>query len=252
MSVEAVAWALNVPVGGNQKVVLLGLANHAHHDGTGAYPSLDTLARYAHCDRSTAKRNVRKLRDAGWIIEEGRGPHGQVAYAMRMGAREQGGQNAPGGTGAPPGGALAPPEPSIEPSSSLESAHARGSDAFQRCFAYWQEKTNHPRTRPTADLRRKFQARLQDGFSEEDIRKAIDGIAAGAFVTDSGVRHDSFDLVVRNAEKLRLNMQRADAASNVRQLRPAKGKGGRVTGPGSPEEQERRMRESFFGLPGDA
>jgi hypothetical protein len=85
MSVEAVAWALRVPVGGNAKVVLLGIANHAHHDGTEAYPSLQTLADYACCDRSTAKRHVAKLAEAGWIIKDGVGPVGQSKWRLPIG-----------------------------------------------------------------------------------------------------------------------------------------------------------------------
>ncbi len=84
MSVEAFSWALTVPVGGNQKVILLGLANHAHPDGTESYPALDTLAGYAHCDRSTARRNVRKLLDGGWISEDGEGPRGTIKYSLSM------------------------------------------------------------------------------------------------------------------------------------------------------------------------
>lgn len=96
------------------KVVLLGLANHAHPDGRESYPVLETLARYAHCDRSTAKRNVRKLSDAGWIKNDGYGPKGQAKYRLAMGRPfDKGGQNAPGGTGDDRGGALAPPEPSL-------------------------------------------------------------------------------------------------------------------------------------------
>ena len=52
MSVEAISWALNLaPVpadrGGQPssacKFVLVGLANHAGPDGTGAFPSVATL-----------------------------------------------------------------------------------------------------------------------------------------------------------------------------------------------------------------
>jgi hypothetical protein len=127
MSVEAFSWALTVPIGGNAKVILLGLANHAHPDGTESYPALDTLAKYAHCDRSTARRNVRKLLAEGWIVEDGHGPRGQVKY--RLPVAERGGGNltprqsgrevAPGarggGTSARGGVAPVPPEPSIEP-----------------------------------------------------------------------------------------------------------------------------------------
>jgi hypothetical protein len=115
MSVEAVAWALRVPVGGNAKVVLLGIANHAHHDGTEAYPSLQTLADYACCDRSTAKRHVAKLAEAGWIIKDGVGPVGQSKWRLPIGGVQSA---SPQGVAAvyPSPVAAVPPEPSIEPS----------------------------------------------------------------------------------------------------------------------------------------
>jgi hypothetical protein len=138
MSVEAFSWALKVPVGGNAKVVLLGLANHAHPDGTEAYPALDTLAEYAHCDRSTARRNVRKLVADGWAIEDGHGPKGQMKYRLPLdrtadsktppGAEREGVASAPagGGTGDAKGVAPMPPEPSLEPSTEpSRSARAR-------------------------------------------------------------------------------------------------------------------------------
>ncbi len=124
MSIEAVTWALGVPVGGNAKVILLGLANHAHPDGSETYPALDTLAGYAHCDRSTARRNVRKLVSDGWAIEDGLGPRGQMKYrlplAIQGGGKTPRVQNATGGISAHGGVAPMPPEPSIEPSKGKE------------------------------------------------------------------------------------------------------------------------------------
>ena len=68
MSVEAISWALNLaPVpadrGGQPssacKFVLVGLANHAGPDGTGAFPSVATLVRYT----GLAERTVRSCLD---------------------------------------------------------------------------------------------------------------------------------------------------------------------------------------------
>src|SRR5689334_17960947 len=68
MSVEAISWALNLaPVpadrGGQPssacKFVLVGLANHAGPDGTGAFPSVATLVRYT----GLAERTVRTWLD---------------------------------------------------------------------------------------------------------------------------------------------------------------------------------------------
>jgi hypothetical protein len=68
VSVEAISWALNLaPVpadrGGQPssacKFVLVGLANHAGPDGTGAFPSVATLVRYT----GLSERNVRRCLD---------------------------------------------------------------------------------------------------------------------------------------------------------------------------------------------
>lgn len=138
MSIEVITWALRVPVGGNAKVVLLGLANHAHPDGTESYPSLDTLAEYAACDRSTARRNVRKLVAEGWAIEDGTGPKGQTKYRLavhrRGGSKMQPVADRHSGTDASGGVAPMPPEPSLEPSSQSKSARASNDDAVPADF----------------------------------------------------------------------------------------------------------------------
>ena len=133
MSIEAMTWALRVPIGGNAKVILLGMANHAHPDGTESYPALDTLAEYAACDRSTARRNARRLVADGWAIEDGLGPKGQTKYRLPIDIdpRNLGGGKTPpvadpgGGSSTSEGVAPAPPEPSIEPSNERKGARGR-------------------------------------------------------------------------------------------------------------------------------
>lgn len=76
MSVEAISWALNLaPVpadrGGQPssacKFVLVGLANHAGPDGTGAFPSVATLVRYTGLSERTVRTCLDRL-EAGGII----------------------------------------------------------------------------------------------------------------------------------------------------------------------------------------
>jgi hypothetical protein len=64
VSVEAISWALNLaPVpadrGGQPssacKFVLVGLANHAGPDGTGAFPSVATVVRYTGLSERTVR-----------------------------------------------------------------------------------------------------------------------------------------------------------------------------------------------------
>lgn len=68
MSHEATGWALGSTVGDStRKLVLYGLANHAHKNGRHAYPGKRTLAEYAECDVKTVKRKLKQLREAGFI-----------------------------------------------------------------------------------------------------------------------------------------------------------------------------------------
>lgn len=69
MSVEAISWALNEApdVPPSSVAVLIGLANHASHDGRGAYPSQPTLARYARKTERAIRNDLATLERAGVI-----------------------------------------------------------------------------------------------------------------------------------------------------------------------------------------
>jgi hypothetical protein len=76
VSAGAICWALNlapVPAGrggqpsGACKFVLVGLANHAGPDGTGAFPSVATLVRYTGLAERTVRTCLDRLAAAGII-----------------------------------------------------------------------------------------------------------------------------------------------------------------------------------------
>jgi hypothetical protein len=76
VSVEAISWALNLaPVPADRgrqpssacKFVLVGLANHAGPDGTGAFPSVATLVRYTGLSERTVRTCLDRLAAAGII-----------------------------------------------------------------------------------------------------------------------------------------------------------------------------------------
>lgn len=70
MSVEALSAVLSFNVGDStRKLILIGLANHAHRDGTAAYAGIETLAAYANCSGRTVQRHVAKLVEDGFIRE---------------------------------------------------------------------------------------------------------------------------------------------------------------------------------------
>lgn len=70
MSVEAISWVLNAApdVPPHCVSVLVGLANHAHADGTAAYPSQETLAWYSRKTERAVRDDLGKLEDLGLIV----------------------------------------------------------------------------------------------------------------------------------------------------------------------------------------
>jgi hypothetical protein len=76
VSVEAMSWAFNLapvprdPSGKRNsacKAVLVGLANHAGPDGTGAFPSVETLVRYSDLSERTVRTALDRLQAEGII-----------------------------------------------------------------------------------------------------------------------------------------------------------------------------------------
>lgn len=79
MSIEAMVWALEVQgLDPTDKLVLLGIANHADRHGGNAFPSLATLAIYVGRSEQTVRRSIRRLEQIGLVavvIQGGQGRH---------------------------------------------------------------------------------------------------------------------------------------------------------------------------------
>ena len=72
-----------------------------------------------------------------------------------------------------------------------------------RLFAYWQQQCEHPTAKLTPDRATAVFNRLREGYSEAEIRRAIDGAKAHAFTSpDSGKRYDDLELICRKGSKL--------------------------------------------------
>ncbi len=105
MSHEAVAWVLNhSDTKGTEKLILVGIASHADKYGRNAWPSIETLARYASVNERNTHRAIASLRDAGHLIVE----------VQAGGSRKTPSRYAPNldeivGVAAWAGGALGPP-----------------------------------------------------------------------------------------------------------------------------------------------
>lgn len=84
MSGVVVSWVLdNAAVKEHSDlIVLLVLADHAHEDGTHAYPSVRTIARRGRLARSTVQRSLRRLEGTGEIEAAGRLGSGTVIWRL--------------------------------------------------------------------------------------------------------------------------------------------------------------------------
>ena len=177
MSIEKMTTVLyHAKVSGNEKVVLLGIANH-EGDG-GAYPAVDTLARYANLDRRATQRILRKLEDAS-LLSSARRTGSSTVYRVLVQCPEDcdrttnhrilrgGGYTTTGGYttagGAvhePQGGAVTqPPEPSINRQINLI--------AFNQ---FWE---NYPRKYASHNAKTEF-AKLTDEEQQTAITKAAE------------------------------------------------------------------------------
>lgn len=83
-------------------------------------------------------------------------------------------------------------------------------------FLYWREECRSASKRKVVfgDKRKtKVMARLKDGYTVEDLKKAIDGARDHAFVSEDGKRFDDLELICRDETKVDSFIQRAEVVS---------------------------------------
>lgn len=80
-------------------------------------------------------------------------------------------------------------------------------------FDYWRERCGHPQAMPTRERLAKIRARRAEGYTDEQIRQAIDGAAKAPFVNEAGKRFDDIELICRNGSKLESFIDRANKAT---------------------------------------
>jgi len=86
MAIEVMVWVLEQDenITTSEKFVLLGIANHARPDGSGAFPSLDTLSRYTVLSVSTVQRSIKNLMTKGFITKDSGGGRKSNTYQICM------------------------------------------------------------------------------------------------------------------------------------------------------------------------
>jgi|GEM_PF-6013870 len=84
MSVRAMSWVWeHSPTGGNERLVLLAIADTADDNGANAWPSINTLARKTRLAPRTVQRVISRLRDDGQLyVEPSAGRGGSNIYTI--------------------------------------------------------------------------------------------------------------------------------------------------------------------------
>lgn len=91
-----------------------------------------------------------------------------------------------------------------------DPAHHPQSKDISDLIDHWKEATGHPRAKLSKDRFDVVKARLKDGYSFEQLRLAIDGIAAFPYVVNGqrvaagkpSQRHDALSLALKGGENL--------------------------------------------------
>lgn len=86
MSVQAMSWVIeHSPHKGGELLCLMMIANYAHADGTGAYPSASRLAKDCRMSARQIVRMVHRLEESGALkIDHGAGPRGVNVLTVVM------------------------------------------------------------------------------------------------------------------------------------------------------------------------
>lgn len=81
------------------------------------------------------------------------------------------------------------------------SLSSNGSTAnVKTVFDYWKTTRNHPKARLGDERKRKIAARLREGFTVDELKLAVDGVALDPW-EDRG-RHDDIGVIFRNASQV--------------------------------------------------
>lgn len=86
---------------------------------------------------------------------------------------------------------------------SSSSSSSSIKDMCSDIFNHYKTALNHPKAILDAKLQRLITSRLEDGFSAEDLKRAIDGCKASAWHMGENDRHKKFDrlgLIFRDAD----------------------------------------------------
>lgn len=199
MSIAAMAWAWEQDVPSGVKLVLLALADRANEDDGTCWPGLRRVAVKVGLTERVVRGHVAKLEELGLLRREtrtradGSQTSSLIVLAFPL-------SPAAGGDAAGSRGGMLPTasrsEPSREPSSSAsqkknarEARSATEPDGFAEWMGYHSRVTTllvlKAGTKARAHVAAMFAARLEEGYTVDELRAAV----RGAYVDDYRREH---------------------------------------------------------------
>lgn len=211
VSFEAAAWAIHQsPRTAHEKLVLIVLADHYNKNNSRCDPSISRMAEMCLCSERQVKRAIQSLEQQGFIQCE-RTLGMRTRYTLNQCHTV---------TSDSPSPVTHSPEPVTHshPTSDSQSPepviNQEVTKSMSKVFDYWTLKfSKPPQTKFTNDRKAKVMARLKEGYSMEDICKAIDGCANSPHhmgKNDTGTVYNDLTLICRTGSKLEQFMAMAD------------------------------------------
>jgi hypothetical protein len=190
------------------RLVLFVLAEHAHDDGTDAYPAIDKICERARMSRRGVQCALRKLEADGMIRRDGLGQHGQTKWSVEMGGAEtapRADDDAGGRSSRREGGAAAAPEPTPQPSIEPSKGVARAS-TIDKIFETWVTATGRDRARTQlTPERRRCIDKAEKAHGVDDCLAAVRNIGASPDARNGygrGTRCDDVKHALGDSERL--------------------------------------------------
>lgn len=143
------------------------------------------------------------------------------------------------------------PPPGVDGPAPTELTRPQGAgDLFQgpppptdaeRVFAYWQEQSGHTKAKPDAKRMRAVRSRLKDGYTAEDLMRAVDGCLLTPHnqgKNDRGEAYDDLELICRDGPHVDRFMRNATS--------PPTGSAGRARGIAATDADKDWSREKVI------
>ncbi len=176
------------------------LAAHASNDDRRCWPGTRRLARMARCSTERIRAAIRELEEAGLVHVTKGSPRDGTPSTYDL--RPAWDLSATGGVGdGPPRVGDGPRRTrgvtSFSSRKTPEFEDLEGEiKAVRGVVDYWREKLS-PRAKVTPARMRRVRARLREGYSVEELRRAVDGCASSPFHREG--HHTDLELIARSA-----------------------------------------------------